>query len=90
MYPVDVVEALIVSPVSLAKLEEAEFTLAGKSFKIALHGVRATIVDYGLSRLTVPGVGVLFTNFKPEMFESFDGDDPRLREVYRAVRSETG
>jgi hypothetical protein len=64
--------------------------LAGQLFKIALHGVKATIVNYGLSRLTVPGVGVLFTNFKPEMFESFDGDNPRMRLVYRAMRSETG
>jgi hypothetical protein len=76
----------------LTKVAEEAFTLAGRTFKIARHGVRAAIVDYGLSRLTVPGVGVLFTNFNglPLTFQSFEGDDPTMRQVYRDMRPVTG
>jgi hypothetical protein len=78
----------------LLKDNGEEFILAGEKITVARHGVKATIIDFSLSRLKVPGGGVMFTNLRdmPRIFESFDDKKPEEPQwqVYRDMRSETG
>ncbi|XP_076055962.1 haspin isoform X1 [Oratosquilla oratoria] len=73
--------------VAVSSAKVMEFRIAGKTYKLKTQGVKATVIDFTLSRLQAPDC-VVFNNLSqdPELFES-EGD--YQFEVYRLMKKAT-
>jgi serine/threonine-protein kinase haspin len=70
----------------VAKTSEkfAEYRVNGEIIKVPTHGVKATIIDYTLSRMVYDGA-VLFTNLANDE-ELFNADGDYQFDIYRLMR----
>lgn len=64
--------------------EFIKFVLKGKSYEIKSEGVRATIIDYSLSRMTYEGA-VLYNDLENDP-KLFGGTPDFLYAIYRFMR----
>ena len=62
----------------------AEFRIDGKIFKLLTHGVKATIIDYSLSRMVYDGA-VLYDNLARDE-ELFQSTGDYQFDIYRLMR----
>ncbi|CAG0902406.1 unnamed protein product [Darwinula stevensoni] len=68
--------------------DSVELILEGNLIPIPSHGIKATVIDFGLARMSLPGGKILYVDFNsdPALFE---GKGDLQFDIYRLMKEQT-